>query len=129
MNLKITEELFVITLKGDAIFKEKLSGGLKNDLRSLISFHASSRKSEIKFLNQIILFTDMLICIAQWIFRPKALEVLINSCLSNIRPFVHTNVFNQFFQHLDFFLNFTQSSQSKRKKMTKVDFPKKFLFL
>ena len=108
-------------------WEEKLSGGLKNDLRSLISFHASSCKSEIKFLNRIILFTDMLICIAQWIFRPKALEVLINSCLSNIHPFVHTNVFNQFFQHLDFFVNFTQSSQSKRKKNDKGGFSQKIL--
>ena len=33
-------------LKGDAIFKEKLTGGLKNDIRNLIKFHASSRKSE-----------------------------------------------------------------------------------
>ena len=33
-------------LKGDAIFKEKLAGGLKNDIRNLIDFHVSSRKSE-----------------------------------------------------------------------------------
>ena len=33
-------------LKGDAISKEKLIGGLKNDLKNLINFHASSRKSE-----------------------------------------------------------------------------------
>ena len=33
-------------LKGDAIFKEKLTDGLKNDRRNLINFHASSRKSE-----------------------------------------------------------------------------------
>ena len=35
-----------MTLKGDAIFKEKLSGGLKNDLENLINFHANCRKSE-----------------------------------------------------------------------------------
>ena len=35
-----------MTLKGDAIFKEKLTGGLKNDITNLINFHASSRKSE-----------------------------------------------------------------------------------
>ena len=34
-----------MTLKGDAIFKEKLTGGLKNDIRNLINFHARSRKS------------------------------------------------------------------------------------
>ena len=35
-----------MTLKGDAIFKEKLTGGLKNNNRNLINFHASSCKSE-----------------------------------------------------------------------------------
>ena len=35
-----------MTLKGDAIFKEKLTGGLKNDIKNLINFHESSRKSE-----------------------------------------------------------------------------------
>ena len=33
-------------LKGDAIFKEKLTGGLKNDIRSLVKFPGSSLKSE-----------------------------------------------------------------------------------
>ena len=33
-------------LKVDAISKEKLIGGLKNDIKNLINFHASSRKSE-----------------------------------------------------------------------------------
>ena len=35
-----------MTLKGDTMFKEKLTGGLKNDIRNLVNFHASSRKSE-----------------------------------------------------------------------------------
>ena len=35
-----------MTQKGDAIFKEKFSGGLKTDIRNLVNFHASSRKSE-----------------------------------------------------------------------------------
>ena len=34
-----------MTLKGDAIFKEKLTGGLKNDL-NLVNFHGSSQKSK-----------------------------------------------------------------------------------
>ena len=38
---KITEELCVMTL-----FKEKLTVGSKNDIRNLINFHASNRKSE-----------------------------------------------------------------------------------
>ena len=33
-----------MTLKGDAIFKEKLIGDLKNDIRNLVNFHASSPK-------------------------------------------------------------------------------------
>ena len=35
-----------MTLKGDVIFKEKLTVSLKNDKRNLISFHVSSGKSE-----------------------------------------------------------------------------------
>ena len=34
-----------MTLKGDAIFKEKLTNGLKNDIRNLVNFRPSSRKS------------------------------------------------------------------------------------
>ena len=34
-----------MTLKGDAKFKGKVTCGLKNDLRHLVNFHASSRKS------------------------------------------------------------------------------------
>ena len=32
----------VMKLKGNAIFKEKLTGGLKNDTSNLVNFHASS---------------------------------------------------------------------------------------
>ena len=35
-----------MTVKVDAKFKRKLSCGLKNDVRNLVNFHASSRKSE-----------------------------------------------------------------------------------
>ena len=35
-----------MTLKGNAKFKGKLTCGLKNDLRNLVNFRASSRKSE-----------------------------------------------------------------------------------
>ena len=31
---------------GDAKFKGKLTCGMKNDIRNLVNFHASSRKSE-----------------------------------------------------------------------------------
>ena len=33
-------------LKDDAIFKEKLIGGLKNGIRNLVNFHPSSQQSE-----------------------------------------------------------------------------------
>ena len=46
LRQKITEELWVMTLKGDAISKEKLTGGLKNDVRNMFSFNESSRNSE-----------------------------------------------------------------------------------
>ena len=42
LDLKITEELCVTTLKGDIIFKEKLTVGLKNQIMNLVSFDASS---------------------------------------------------------------------------------------
>ena len=35
-----------MALKCDAIFKEKLTGGLKNDIKNLVNFYASSCKSE-----------------------------------------------------------------------------------
>ena len=35
-----------MTLKEGAKFKEKLTGSLKNNIRNLVNFHASSRKPE-----------------------------------------------------------------------------------
>ena len=35
-----------MTLKGDAKFTGKLTWDLKNDIRNLVNFHASSQKSE-----------------------------------------------------------------------------------
>ena len=35
-----------MTRKGDAIFKENLTGSLKNDIMNVINFHASSHKSQ-----------------------------------------------------------------------------------
>ena len=35
-----------MTQKGDVKFKEKLTRGLKYDIRNLVNFHLSSRKSE-----------------------------------------------------------------------------------
>ena len=50
-----SQELCVMRLKGDALFKEKLAGGLKNDIRNLINFHASNRKSEDVHFNGFVL--------------------------------------------------------------------------
>ena len=35
-----------MTLKGDAKYKGKLTRGMKNDIKNLVNFHASSQKSE-----------------------------------------------------------------------------------
>ena len=54
-ELKITEDLCVMTPKGDAIFKEKFIGGFKNDIRNLINFHASCCKSENLLFGELVL--------------------------------------------------------------------------
>ena len=43
---KSAEELRLMTLKSDAKFEEKLTLGFKNAMRNLVSFNASSDKSE-----------------------------------------------------------------------------------
>ena len=50
-----------MTLKGDAIFLEKSTGGLKNDIRNLIIFHA-------RICNKNLHFDGLLL--------PKACKVL-----------------------------------------------------
>ena len=45
-----------MTLKGDAEFKGKLTCGLKNDIRNLVKFHVSSRKSENLHSDGLLLF-------------------------------------------------------------------------
>ena len=44
-----------MTLKGDAIFKETLTGGLKNGIRNFINFHAISCKSESLHFDGLVL--------------------------------------------------------------------------
>ena len=53
----ITEEVCVITLKCDTIFKEKLTGGLKNDIKNLVNFHGSSRMWENLHFDGFLLST------------------------------------------------------------------------
>ena len=43
-----------MTLKDDTKFKGKLTCGLKNDVRNLINFHVSNRKSEHLHFNRIL---------------------------------------------------------------------------
>ena len=61
-----------MTLKSDAIFKAKLTGGLKNDIRNLINFHASSRKSEDLHFDGFILFKAY-----------KVLDEKVQKCMSH----------------------------------------------
>ena len=44
-----------MALKGDTKLKGKLTRGLKNDIRNLVNFHASSRKSENLHFGGILL--------------------------------------------------------------------------
>ena len=44
-----------MTRKVDAIFKEKRTGDLKNDIRNLVTFHESSRKSESLDFDRLLL--------------------------------------------------------------------------
>ena len=44
-----------MTLKQDARLKVKLTRGLKNDIRNLVNFDASSRKSENLHFDELIL--------------------------------------------------------------------------
>ena len=43
---KTTEALFLMTLESNTKFEKKLTLGSKNDMRNLVSFKASSSKSE-----------------------------------------------------------------------------------
>ena len=45
-----------MALKGVAKFKGKLTCGLKNDIRNLVNFYASSRKSENVLFDGFLLF-------------------------------------------------------------------------
>ena len=49
MSLKLTGELFVITMKNDAKFEEELTCQFKIDMRNLTNFDPSTQKSQ-KFL-------------------------------------------------------------------------------
>ena len=44
-----------MTLKGYAVFKEKVTGGLKNDIRNLVNFDASSCEPENVHFDGLVL--------------------------------------------------------------------------
>ena len=46
-----------MTMKGDRIFKEKLIGGLNNDISNLVNFHRNSRKSKNLYFDGLLLST------------------------------------------------------------------------
>ena len=54
-ELKAYRELRVMTLKSDAIFKGKLASGLKNEIRNLVNFHASSKKPQNLHFDGLVL--------------------------------------------------------------------------
>ena len=54
-QLENFKELCVMTLKSVAKFKGKLTCHMKNDIRNLGNFHASSRKSENLHFDRILL--------------------------------------------------------------------------
>ena len=47
--------IMFMTLKCDTKFKGKLTCGLKNDIRNLVNFHASSQKSENLYFDVLLL--------------------------------------------------------------------------
>ena len=54
-ELKNYRGVIVMALKGDAIFKEKVTGGLKNEIRNLVNFYASSHKTENVHFDGLVL--------------------------------------------------------------------------
>ena len=46
MSLKFTDEFFVMTMKNDKKFEEKLTCQFKIDMRNLTNFDASTQKSK-----------------------------------------------------------------------------------
>ena len=51
MNLKFTEELYVMTMNSSAKFEGKLTFHFKTDIRNLTNFDSSNQKSKKLFFN------------------------------------------------------------------------------
>ena len=54
-QLKGTEELSLMTLKQDPNFEEKLTFCLENEMRNLVNFSATSKKSENLQFDRLLL--------------------------------------------------------------------------
>ena len=54
-QLEISEELYVMTLKGITKVKGKMTCGLKNDTRKLVNIHVSCQKFENFHFDRILL--------------------------------------------------------------------------
>ena len=63
-----------MTLKDDAIFKEKLIGGLKNDIRILVNFHVSSPKSESLHFDGLLLSIACKISAKKGVYRGRVIS-------------------------------------------------------
>ena len=70
VSVTISEVLYVMTVKGVARFKQKLTCGLKNYIRNLVNFHAHSWKSVNLDFDWIHFFQS------RKIFRWKSTEAL-----------------------------------------------------
>ena len=69
---KKLQRSYVMTLKGDAIFKDKLAGGLKNDIRNFFNFHRNSWKFENEHFQGLL----------SWIAYKVSVKIVQNSYLS-----------------------------------------------
>ena len=55
VSAKKVQKNYLMTLKKDPNFEEKLTFYLKNDIRNLVNFNASSRKSENLHFDELLL--------------------------------------------------------------------------
>ena len=83
---KLSEELCVMTLKGVAKFKRKLTYGLKNDIRNLDNFHASCWKSKNLHFDWIRLSKAQSIKIFRWKSTKELCLMTLNSDVKFEKP-------------------------------------------
>ena len=99
-----------MTLKGDSKFKGKLTRGLKNDIRNLVNFHASSQKSENLHFDRLLLFKPYKVldekaqknCLVTLKNDEKFEETLTFGSKTDMRNLVNFNVNSGKSKHLHF---------------------------